>query len=249
MVRTDNMASYWIRDNVTWVQGFPGSGRNLFDGVCLWTKKNPETVKSWILQPKSLAHAQGGALHLGNSEVVVTSTRFEENCAQDGELRSLGGAIFINDGSSLRAEGCSFTRNRVTAIGKVGAGGAIRVDVGGTLWLQNTLHEANVVKSESEANGGAISSAGIVTLAAGNAFRANSVSGMGRSTGGAIAVGGQGSTLVAMDGAQFVDNTVTRLSQAAKLPLRLHTCLTIWVQFRLPALGWGAVCVLGWTDL
>ena len=110
-------------------------------------------------------------------------------------------------------------------------------------------HVARVVKSESEANGGAISSAGIVTLAAGNGFRANSVSGMGRSTGGAIAVGGQGSTLVAMDGAQFVDNTVTHLSQAAKLPLRLHTCLTIWVQFRLPALGWGAVCVLGWTDL
>ena len=174
---------------------------------------------------KNLAHALGGALHLGNSKAVVTSTKFEENGAQDGNLRSLGGAIFINDGSSLRAEGCSFTRNRVTAIGNLGAGGAIRVDVGATVWLQNTLHEANVVESESEANGGAISSAGHVILAAGNVFRANSVSGMGRSTGGAIAVGGQGSMLVALDGAHFVDNKVKHLSHAAKLPLRLRTCL------------------------
>jgi hypothetical protein len=159
--------------------------------------------------------SQGGALHLGNSKAVLSSTRFEENGARDAESRSYGGAIFINDGSSLRAEGCSFTRNTAMGTGLLNSGGAIRVDVGGSLLLQNTLLEANVVVSESEANGGAISSAGSVTLAAGNVFRANTVSGMGRISGGAIAVG-LDSTLVATDGAEFVDNTVPGPSHNAK---------------------------------
>jgi hypothetical protein len=154
---------------------------------------------------------QGGALHLGNSKVVLTSSRFEENGARNAESRSFGGAIFINDGSTLRTEGCSFMRNKVMmATGQLGGGGAIRVDVGGSLWVQNTVYELNSVVSQAEANGGAISSAGRLTLAAGNVFRANSVSGAGRSEGGAI-FAGVDSALVAMDGVQFIDDKVPRV--------------------------------------
>jgi len=159
--------------------------------------------------------AQGGALHLGNSKVVLTSSRFEENGARNAESRSFGGAIFINDGSTLRTEGCSFMRNKVMmATGQLGGGGAIRVDVGGSLWVQNTVYELNSVVSQAEANGGAISSAGRLTLAAGNVFRANSVAARaGRSEGGAI-FAGLDSALVAKDGAQFNDNKVPRPSHA-----------------------------------
>jgi hypothetical protein len=155
--------------------------------------------------------AQGGALHLANSKVVLTSSRFEENGARNAESRSFGGAIFINDGSTLRTEGCSFMRNKVMmATGQLGGGGAIRVDVGGSLWVQNTVYELNSVVSQAEANGGAISSAGRLTLAAGNVFRANSVSGAGRSEGGAI-FAGEDSALVARDGVQFIDDKVPRV--------------------------------------
>jgi hypothetical protein len=106
-------------------------------------------------------------------------------------------------------------RNKVMlATGQLGGGGAIRVDVGGSLSVQNTLYEANSVVSQASANGGAISSAGRLTLAAGNVFRANSVSARaGRSEGGAI-FAGLDSTLVAEDGAQLNDNKVPRPSHA-----------------------------------
>ena len=143
--------------------------------------------------------------------MVLTSSRFEENGARNAESRSFGGAIFINDGSTLRTEGCSFMRNKVMmATGQLGGGGAIRVDVGGSLWVQNTVYESNSVVSQAEANGGAISSAGRLTLAAGNVFRANSVSGAVRSEGGAI-FAGLDSALVAMDGVQFIEDKVPRV--------------------------------------
>jgi len=208
---TDGMPQLWPQSLQT-VPGDSFSGRSLFQGACEWIKANPARFETWTAAPssKNPFFTRGGALDLGGgSSAVISSTRFEGNGVRDADQRSFGGAIFAGDETTIHVNGCLFTRNSVIGSGVLGGGGAIRVDVGGKLWMENTTCEKNTVAFGSEASGGAISSAGSVTLASEVIFNANRVSGKGQSSGGAIAASTD-STLVAIDGAQFTGNSVCR---------------------------------------
>ena len=104
--------------------------------------------------PYSLVHVLshdakvGGALVVTNSNLTIINSHFAENSAQ------LGGAIFVELGSSVIIDNCTFVGNSATGCtDDCCNGGALFIDSGCTVMTHSSTFENNT----SEFGGGAIS--------------------------------------------------------------------------------------------
>ena len=126
---------------------------SIFMSYTVGTYRNSVRFLDEVDHPYSLVHVEshdatiGGALVVTNSSLTICNSNFSGNSAQ------LGGAIFVEFGSTVTIDNCTFFDNSATnCTDDQCNGGALFVDDGCTVTAQNSTFENNT----SDFSGGAI---------------------------------------------------------------------------------------------
>ena len=136
--------------------------------------------------------ASGGAIVVQLSSVTVSAVRIERNVARGGAVGCAGGAFRIESRSAATFEDVLLVGNHASGGRTYSRGGAISMEMGSIATLSQTTFVKNHANSDASAFGGAISCDGELTIAPDVVFDQNQVLGLGRSSGGAIAVTSRG---------------------------------------------------------